>query len=132
VKKKGKSIWCCSCGENVRARLTNGEEVYPSRHDLHHLPFWICDQCFCFVGCHHKTANPTNPLGVIATREIKNARKHIHALIDPAWKSGMVSRGKLYKLISGQLGYKYHTAEIKTIEQARRVYIISREIIRSL
>lgn len=123
-------IWCCGCQWDVKARLTDGREVYPHRKDLANIPFWACDGCGCFVGCHHKTSKPTTPLGVIATPEIKNARKHIHALIDPAWKSGKVSRVKLYKRISDKLGYQYHTADIKSIEEARDVYRIARDIIK--
>ena len=65
------------------ARLTDGKEVYPHRSDLNSLPFWICDRCRNFVGCHHKTKNPTRPLGCIPNKEMKNARKHIHNLLDP-------------------------------------------------
>ncbi len=124
-------IWCCGCHRDVNARLTSGGELYPRRSDLSKIPFWVCDSCGCFVGCHHKTSKPTTPLGVLATKQIKAARVHIHNLIDPTWKSGKVSRGKLYKAISKKLGYQYHTGEIRTIEEARKVYSIAREIIKS-
>jgi hypothetical protein len=52
-------IFCCECREKVNARLTEGEEIYPHREDLKDLPFWICDKCKNFVGCHHKTDNPS-------------------------------------------------------------------------
>lgn len=45
-------IFCCKCNKHIKARLTNGKEVYPYRSDLHKLPFWKCDQCKNFVGCH--------------------------------------------------------------------------------
>jgi len=125
-------IYCCSCAQDVDARLTDGGEIYPHRSDLSALPFWKCDTCGNFVGCHHKTDKPTRPLGVIPTPEIKRARSHIHQLIDPAWKNGKIKRGKLYAMISKQLGYQYHTGEIKTIEDARNIYRVSRDIIRSL
>lgn len=80
------------------------------------------------VGCHHKTKNPTRPLGVIPSEEIKHARKHLHALIDPLWESGIISRDEMYKKISDQLGYEYHTAEIRTIENAREIYRIAKSI----
>ena len=68
----GKKIYCCGCGKKVSPRLTSGKEVYPHRSDLIKLPFWKCDKCGNFVGCHHKTKNRTATLGVIATKEIKN------------------------------------------------------------
>jgi hypothetical protein len=73
------------------------------------------------VGCHHKTSNPTNPLGVIPTKEIMNARKHIHKLLDSLWNSGK-QRGKIYAELSRELGWNYHTGDIKTLDEAREVY----------
>ena len=122
-------IYCCQCCEEVDTRLTDGAEIYPHREDLDSLPFWIHDKCGNFVGCHHKTPQRTKPLGCIPTKEIKNARKHIHALLDPMWKTGpMKKRGQLYAEISSQLGYQFHTAEIRSIEEARRIYRIILDI----
>jgi len=121
-------IYCCECNQVVNARLTNGKETYSHRKDLAALPFWKCDVCNNFVGCHHKTRNRTKPLGCIPNIEIKNARKHIHSLIDPFWKSGRIARKTLYSAISNRLGYEYHTAEISSIEEARRVYRIAKNL----
>lgn len=123
-----KQIYCCACNKNVSARLTNGAEVYPHRVDLNFIPFWICDSCGNFVGCHHKSNNKTNPLGCIPTKEIKNARRHIHKLMDKLWLDGKMKRTKVYSRISNALGYGFHTANIKTIEEARKVYKIVLEI----
>lgn len=60
-------IYCTGCGKDVQARLTDGAERYPHRPDLYELPFWKCDTCGNYVGCHHKTRAPTKPLGCIAT-----------------------------------------------------------------
>ena len=122
-----KKIYCCGCGGVVDARLTTGKEIYPHRRDLYHLPFWKCDVCFNFVGCHHKTDKPTRPLGIIPTPEIKNARKHIHALLDPLWQSGRIRRAKIYAMLSEFIGKPYHTGEIDSVETAREIY---REIMR--
>lgn len=122
-------IWCCGCGKDVAARLTDGREIYPHRDDLHSLPFWKCDTCGNFVGCHHKTRNRTKPLGCIPTPAIRNARNHIHRCIDPLWKRGRISRRDLYQKIADGLGIaEYHTAEVRTIEDARKVYRIAKEI----
>ena len=115
-------IYCCGCSEKVDARLIDGAEAYPHRPDLKALPFWLCDACGNFVGCHRKTKNRTHPLGCIPTPEIKNARQHIHRILDPLWKSGKWKRGALYADISEKLGWNYHTANIRTIEEARQVY----------
>lgn len=117
-------LYCTGCKQTVDARLTNGEELYPHRRDLYKLPFWKCDACSSFVGCHWKTKNPTSPLGVLATSEIKDARRKIHAILDPLWRSGRITRGAAYSHISRKLGKQYHTGNIQSIEEARETYKI--------
>jgi hypothetical protein len=104
------------------ARLTSGAEIYPHRSDLADLPFWKCDTCGNYVGCHHKTGKPTEPLGNIPTPELRKARNHIHAILDPLWQSKKYRRKELYGLISDHMGFGYHTAKLRTIEEARKVY----------
>lgn len=118
-----KMIWCCGCNADVSARLTNGREIYPHRPDLRSLPFWRCDKCRNYVGCHHKTGTPTQPLGCIPTPEIKAARSGLHAVIDPIWKSGRIGRREVYKAIADRLGVpQYHTADIRDLETASAVH----------
>lgn len=114
-------IFCCGCEKEVEAELTTGESVYPNRKDLHALPFWRCNACNNYVGCHHKTKNRTAPLGAIPTPEIRAERQEIHKLIDPIWRSGRISRKQLYKKISALTGKKYHTANIRSMEEARKI-----------
>jgi len=38
-------IFCCGCGQDIDARLTDGAEIFPYRKDLYSLPFWKCDAC---------------------------------------------------------------------------------------
>ena len=123
-----KSIFCCECVKEVPARLTDGKEIYPHRSDLFDLPFWKCDACNNFVGCHHKTKDRTRPLGVIVSQPIKNMRKKIHALLDPVWQSGKRHRGSVYAEMSKRLGYQFHTAEIRTIREANVIYGHAQEI----
>lgn len=125
------AIYCCGCKRQIEARLTSGAEIYPHRDDLGSLPFWRCDACGNYVGCHHKTANRTRPLGNIPTKELRDARQHIHRLIDPIWQRGRMSRGKIYAVLAKDLGLKeYHTAEIETIEEAREAYVVARRLSR--
>ncbi len=125
-------IWCCACNKHVDARLTDGAECYPHRPDLADVPRWKCDTCLNHVGTHHKTKDRTKPLGVIPSKEITKARMHIHALIDPVWKKGKISRKSLYAKISEALGHEYHTGEIKTIDEAKTVYRIALSISREV
>lgn len=122
------TLYCCGCQKDITARLTNGVEAYPNRPDLYELPFWICDACRNFVGCHHKTKKPTRPLGCIPTLAIKNARKHIHALLDPIWQSSNLSRRDVYRAVSQYLGRPYHTGDLRSVEECRGVYRFVRDL----
>lgn len=116
------TIYCCECKKDVVARLTNGREIYPHRSDLYSHPFWKCDSCFNYVGCHHKTKSKTRPLGCIPNGELRSARQKIHALLDPIWKNGKAYRSAIYAALAKELGLKeYHTAEIKSVEEAAKV-----------
>lgn len=121
LQRPVRRIWCCACGDDVEARLTDGGEIYPHRPDLKSLPFWKCDECGNCVGCHHKTKDRTRPLGCIPTDEIKHHRKQIHAIIDPLWRSGKITRQALYRRLSNAVGWRYHTANIRTVDEAKKV-----------
>ena len=123
-------LWCCQCQAEIEARLTTGAEISSHRPDLATLPRWVCDGCKNHVGTYHKTSMPTKPLGNIPSQEIKKARILIHALIDPAWKSGKVKRRAIYAHLSDKLGRDYHTAELRTIEEARTIYAAARKFAR--
>jgi hypothetical protein len=123
--KKSYPIYCCGCEKIVHAYLTNGMEIYPHRQDLANIPFWKCDICKNFVGCHYKTNNITKPLGCIPTLEIKKYRVKIHDIIDPLWKGAenkKQARIDIYNKISNFCGYSFHTAELKNITEAEKIY----------
>ena len=122
------NIYCCGCQKEVEARLTDGKEIYPHRQDLSNLPFWKCDDCGNYVGCHHKTKERTKPLGNIPTEEIREARSHIHMILDPLWRTGKYKRKEIYGKLKQLLGYEYHTANIRTVEEARIVYRLIKEL----
>lgn len=122
-------IYCCGCKKEVEALLTCGVEIYPHRPDLAKLPFWKCECCGNYVGCHHKTKNPTKPLGCIPDFEMKKARQHIHKIIDPLWQNHpekFRARGWIYRWLAVKtFKDQYHTAEIRTIEEAREIYALA-------
>jgi hypothetical protein len=113
-------LWCVACNQNVFAVLTDGREIYPHREDLQDLPFWKCPTCGNYVGCYHKTGNRTKPLGNIPTAELRVLRLEIHKIIDPLWKYGG-SRKFIYRKLSEALGRKYHTAELRSVEEAKKI-----------
>lgn len=124
-----KKIYCCGCSDYVDARLTNGQEVYPHRRDLFRIPFWKCDECGNSVGCHHKTTKPTQPLGCIPTPALKIARMEIHKILDPLWKSRGMKRSDIYSKIAKEMAIpKYHTAQIRSLDEAAKVLSIVQKI----
>lgn len=120
------SIYCCGCQRDVNAQLTGGGEIYPHRTDLAKLSFWKCMTCSNYVGCH-KSGKRNKPLGNIPTAELRAARGHIHAILDPLWYYDIEKRKKIYAYISQRIGHDYHTATIKSVEEAREVYKIIKE-----
>jgi len=120
-------IYCCNCKKEKDCELVKGTSIYPHRPDLANLNFYRCPCCKQYIGCH---PNSTKPLGVIPTQEMKKARMIIHDMIDPVWKSGKISRGKLYRLLSKELGIKqYHTGWTRDIKQCRKVYRAATKVI---
>ncbi len=125
---QAKTIYCCGCVCEVQARLTDGAEIYPHREDLWALPFWKCDTCENNVGCHYKTKDPTRPLGVIATPAIKRCRSAVHRVLDPLWQRHGLDRKAVYRTLSDVMGFRYHTAKIKSEQEGRDVYRAVRAI----
>jgi hypothetical protein len=100
--------------------LTDGREIYPHRSDLGDLPFWKCDKCGNYVGCHHKTRNRTRPLGVIPTKELRRLRQEIHKKLAVIEDYGM-TRNQIYAHMTSsmRLKRKFHTAELKNKTDAK-------------
>ena len=121
-------IFCMSCKEVVEARLTDGAERYPHRPDLASIPQYTHDSCGTWVGTHHKSTQPLKPLGILATKEMFDYRSLIHHMIDTIWQNKHMSRGQVYAFMARELGYQYHTGEIRTIEEAKRVVHIATKL----
>ena len=126
-------IKCMPCQKEIDAQLITGKMAYPYRSDLIDLRFFQCPHCFNFVGTHEDNGliNPV-PLGCIVGEDVRKSRIYIHKLIDPVWKSGRIKRRALYRKISNDLKYKYHTANIETIDEARKIYKVCLKIIKEL
>ena len=122
-------IYCCKCRREVRAELTKGNIIYPHRPDLFDKYFYKCPKCGNYVGCH---PNTTRALGVIPTPELRIARHKLHVFMDPLWRNKLISRIKLYKLISKELGYTFHVGHIRTVDECFIVYDIVERIKKDL
>ena len=112
-------IYCVECKKDVDAKLVTGKDVYPHRSDLYNLLFYKCPTCGGFVGTHKDGSE--RPLGCIASAELKKARIMVHNRMDKLWKSGRIKRGKLYSIISKEIGYDYHSGETREVKECYRV-----------
>jgi hypothetical protein len=109
--------------------MVSGNIVYPHSYKLAHKRFWQCVSCKNFVGCHENARqNKLRPLGVIANKELKQARIRIHEAIDPLWREGKIKRGEIYAMLSKELGYVYHTGELRSLEEAERVFTLVEQL----
>lgn len=119
-------IWCCVCGRDVEAHGIPAKRFYNCRRrGVENKTVWQCPGCLNYVGSHRGG----RPLGCIPDPELRRARGLIHELLDPLWRDGPYSRNKLYAAISERLGIReYHTAELRTIEDARKAYRVILDI----
>lgn len=125
-------IYCCACEKKVEAELINGQRLYPNRPDLFALPFWLCRTCHGTVGCHHKTNDPTRPLGSLANHGMTKIRRKLHEQMDPLWKGGKITRTKLYKRISKEFGRAFHISKLRNMNEAHKAKRILERIIEEL
>lgn len=117
-----KEVICPYCNEP--AILTDSSEVYGKSFG----PIWLCRMCEAYVGVH-KNNMSFEPLGTLATSELRDWRKKAHAVFDPIWKkkvaAGMAkgkARGLTYAQMSRDLNLptdKCHIAmfDIKTCKK---------------
>lgn len=111
-------IYCCGCERDVLARYVGGAEIYPDNYRLRKKKFYLCDDCGNYVGAKYGGT----PLGVIATAEIRSARIYVHRMLDPIWQTGRMTRTQIYKRVSAELGYQFHTANITSVQEAHTIY----------
>lgn len=119
----------CPCLSPVPCELVKGDVVYGDKafYDVKNRNFWLCRACGRYIGCHIYTEIP---LGIPADLETRKARRLAHAMFDPLWKSGSMSRGKAYKWLREQMGRedKIHIAALSLEDLRRVVDIISAHV----
>lgn len=104
--------------------------MYPTRDDLKHLCFYVCE-CGSRVGTYRRTLMP---LGVPADERTRKARMAAHRIFDPLWRKDMwgspadfPNRGAAYKWLAEKFGVPVvHIGEM-TAEQAHQVVRFVRE-----
>lgn len=105
---------CVHC--TATPALVTGAAIYPHRPDLADKPIWLC-ACGARVGCHPGT---TVPLGRAADAQLRGARGHVHALLDPIWRDAW--KGSAYRGANGRFDGARGSKRIITGVARTRVY----------
>lgn len=101
---------------NQPAPWVENKEMYGRNYGKSYMCYY-CKGCDTYVGCHNNTRKP---LGTMATCELREYRKKVHAKIDPLWNGDKHLRRNLYAYLSKVLGYQYHTGE-SDIETCKKI-----------
>ena len=92
----------CYCGRP--AHLVDGVAIYGSwakGHEVERKKFWRCASCDAYVGTH---AGTERPLGPLADRPTREARRRAHAAFDPLWRGkDKGARPRAYAWLAKQL-----------------------------
>ena len=111
---------------NKEAKIVSGKKIYPHRPDLKEKLFWLCVSCNAYVGCH---GNTTNPLGILADKELRQLRIQAHEHFDKYWKQGKMNRKEAYQWLAVKLNIPYEKCHIGMFnkEMCRKLFNLSQE-----
>ena len=113
---------CVECADT--GKLVTGREIYPHRPDLYAKSFYRCD-CGAYCGCH---PGSIVPLGYPCGPATRKARSLAHAVFDPLWKQGEMSRPSAYAWLAKETGIPAENCHIgmMTADQAQKVVRVVR------
>ncbi len=127
LSKTGKDLECPICGAS--ARLEDSKAIYGKSYGL----IWVCDnypECNCYVGCHKGTAKP---LGTLANNATREARMKAHAIFDPLWKNGEMSRIDAYEEASLLMSkHPFHIGDLSENECYTFIDLVSEKMIKEV
>lgn len=107
------------------SKLVKSEEVYGQGHNYGWMYF--CRPCDAYVGCHKGT---TDPMGTLADKPTREARKLAHQHFDPLWRNGVPrnkhawKRREMYTHLSVFMGIKREDAHIGLFTEADCLKVI--------
>jgi len=93
-------VVCPYCEQ--KPEWVNNKEIYGKSIGKSYM-IYLCRKCDASVGCHRNTKIP---LGTLADRKTREARKKAHEQVDMLWQSGRYTRDEVYKLMAQWLGLK--------------------------
>jgi hypothetical protein len=110
------------------AALVESNEIYGA-FSPDYGKFWQCKPCGAYVGTH-KNSPKHVPLGRLANKELRDWKKKAHAVFDPLWKSGRMSRNLAYHLLQTKMNMGKNDAHIGKfdVEQCKKMVELFTEV----
>ena len=114
----------CNYCEKEAKKVTGGE-IYKkpkyNRYDLLAKEFFLCETCDAYIGVSDKDSSL--PAGLLANKELREAKIKAHNHFDPIWKEGNKNKQKAFVELAKFLGIKYKDCHIKffTLEMCNKV-----------
>lgn len=109
---------CPYCGKETE--LTDSAEIYGTSYG----PIYLCRDCDAYVGCYTGT---TTSLGMLANKELREAKKRAHHYFDQLWMPNRNRRYKTYTWLSQQLDIPREITHIgmSDVEQCNKIAELS-------
>ena len=89
---------CQYCGKLTEK--VSGRDIYRTYENLFDLTYYLCKNCFAYVGTDPKTKKPH---GEVANMELRTARQKVHSAFDVMWESGDMTRDEAYTWLADVL-----------------------------
>jgi hypothetical protein len=121
----GQAPICPYCsGESI---LSDNRIIYGRKYG--HGLAYVCEHypdCDSYCGTH----KDGTPLGTLANKELRDARKGAHIAFDRLWKEGHYKRRTAYMFLAVRMGLTFDETHIAmmTVNQCRQVRLISAQL----
>lgn len=117
---------CRFCHSDVE--YTSHAKIYGGRTFSDWPYIYLCTNSACgaSVGVHEGT---THPLGTLADKPTKDARKEAHAQFDPLWKDKLMKREEAYSWLAKKLDIERWRCHISWFDEdlALKVAVLAAE-----
>ena len=104
-------VVCPYCGSEAQYVPTSSH-LYGGRD---YGPVWDCRKCDAYVGCNKSTGEPH---GTLADKTLRYWRRYAHAVFDPFWQRGDVSRTAAYRALAVCLNLPVDRVHIGMFDKA--------------
>lgn len=109
------TVLCNYCGK--RTAYVDSRVIYGRSYGM----VYYCARCHAWVGVHKGT---DRPLGLLADAELRKWKQFAHAVFDPLWKHGGMTRNQAYAWLSKQLDLPLEETHIGMFDVERCKQVI--------